>query len=263
MNKITPIAEDYIFAFQPIVRTINHSVVAHEILLRQFQGINTSTFLRRPGLFCDNLMQLVESKASTLKHLMLNHQVTTSFVNFTPEQVAHEHFIASLNYFYDAGIPPSHVSLEVTEQQYAMDTDAFYANLQVAKNNGHTIVVDDFGSGVSNFNHVKRLRPTLVKTDKSLLDSALDDSYCLDFLRNLVSFLSQIGCRVIIEGVETERHLEVANLCSSHYLQGYYFGKPKSIGASEHSEVNQLSSMATRLRSLLPSDKNTKQLSTV
>jgi EAL domain-containing protein (putative c-di-GMP-specific phosphodiesterase class I) len=252
MSKVVPISEKFIFAYQPIVRSINQKVVAHELLLRQFNEINTETFLREPQLFCDNLKDLVYSKASTLKHLMLHHNVTTSFVNFTPDQVANDDFIESLSYFYDAGIPPSHIAIEVTEQNYAEDKEAFYAHLGQAKAHGHAIVVDDFGSGVSNFNHVKRLRPSIVKTDKSLLDSALDDEYCLDFLRNLVNFLRQIGCKVVIEGVETHRHLEIANLCNAHYLQGFLFGKPASVCSSEHISLDHLRVMSERLRSLVP-----------
>ena len=242
---------DYVFAYQPIVRSLNKSVVAHELLLRQFKQLNNMAFLSNPVLFCDNLDELVECKAMTMKHLMLRYNVSTLFVNFTPDQIAHPEFIQSISHFYKQGIAPSCVAIEVTEQDYAKDTDAFYENLKLARGNGHPIVVDDFGSGVSNFNHVKELRPAIVKTDKSLLDSAIDDSYCVEFLRNLVNFLRQIGCKVIIEGVETERHLEIANLCQANFMQGYYFGRPVSIPSSDHADLDYAEVISKRLNDLL------------
>jgi len=243
--------EDYTFAYQPIVRALNQTVVGHELLLREFHSLSNRAFLSEPDLFCENLNELVECKAMTMKHLMIECGVEVLFVNFTPDQIAHPNFNQSLSHFYKQGIAPSSVAIEVTEQNYAKDTDAFYENLKAARRNGHPVVVDDFGSGVSNFNHVKELRPSIVKTDKSLLDSAIGDDYCVEFLRNLVNFLRQIGCKVVIEGVETERHLEIANLCDANFLQGYYFGKPISMPSSNHAHLNHAEVISKRLNDLV------------
>lgn len=231
-------ASQYVFAYQPIVRSFNHKVVAYELLLRQFHSLNKTAFLDEPALFCDNLNELMKCKAKTMKHLMINEGVEMLFINLTPDQVAHPHFSQYLLHFYNEGIAPSSLALEVTEQDSASDLDSFYKNLHSARANGHPIVVDDFGVGVSNFCQVQKLRPSIVKTDKSLLNSALNDEYCLSFLKNLINFLRQIGCRVVIEGVETERHLEIANLCQSDYMQGYHFGLPINISSDEHDSLN-------------------------
>jgi EAL domain-containing protein (putative c-di-GMP-specific phosphodiesterase class I) len=237
----------YVFAYQPIVRALNQEVIAYELLLREFNNMSNMLFLQKPELYCQNLDELVRSKAKTMKHLMLNEGVDTLFMHFTPDQIAHVDFNKSLGHFYDQGIPPSSIAIEVTEQSYAKNVSGFYKNLKQARKNGHPIVVDDFGSGGSNFGYVQDLRPSIVKTDKSLLDKALTDEYCLSFLRNLINFLRYIGCRVVVEGVETERHLEIANLCQAHYLQGYYFGRPVIIGDSEHRGVDQAKALPDSL----------------
>lgn len=73
------------------------------------------------------------------------------------------------------------------------------------------------------------LQPSIVKTDKSILESAMTDSYSREFLRNLVSFLRTVKCKVVIEGVEDKDYLNIAQQCRADYLQGYLFGTPQDV----------------------------------
>lgn len=226
--------QTFAFAHQPIIRSLERTTLSHEILLRNFKNLTNRNFLEKPQLFCTHLLELAQYKARTVKHLMLNKGITIFFVNFTPDQIAHKDFLKALEAFYKLGICPSNIAIEVTEQQYAEDVDAFYDHLNTARNLGHAIVVDDFGSGVSNFNHVKQLKPNIVKIDKAVLNGALVDTYNYKFLMHLVHFLKQIGTNVVIEGVETEAHLSVALKSRCDYMQGYYFARPVIVGSFEH-----------------------------
>ena len=220
---------DYMFAHQPLVSLLNHKPVACELLLRHFDGISIETFLDTPELFNRHVVGLMKAKADVTKHLFLTQGVSSIFVNLTPNQISAPDFMYSLDAFYKNGISPSSVAIEVTEQFYAVDESSFYNNLKEARRRGHPIVVDDFGAGFSNFNYVRRLKPSIVKTDKSILESAMSDTYSREFLRNLVSFLRTVKCKVVIEGVEDTDYLNIAQQCRADYLQGYLFGIPHDI----------------------------------
>lgn len=220
---------DYMFAHQPLVCLLNHKPVASELLLRHFDGISIETFLESPDLFNRHVVGLMKAKANVTKHLFLTQGVSSIFVNLTPNQISAPDFMSSLDAFYKNGISPSSVAIEVTEQCYAIDDSVFYTNLKEARRRGHPIVVDDFGAGFGNFNYVRRLKPSIVKTDKSILESAMTDSYSREFLCNLVSFLRTVKCRVVIEGVEDKDYLNIAQQCRADYLQGYLFGVPREI----------------------------------
>ena len=226
----------YAFAHQPIIRSLEGTVLSHEILLREFNGLSVGDFLDQPGMFCTHLEELVRCKAQMVKHLMLEEALSIVFINFTPNQIAHPKFLDSLKQFYALGINPSDVAVEVTEQNYANDPPMFYESLNLARQLGHPIVVDDFGSGVSNFKHVKRLRPNIVKIDRGVLCGALENNYNYNFLMHLVHFLKQIGTNVVIEGVETEEHLDIALKSGCDFMQGYYFGRPITVHSSSMQE---------------------------
>ncbi|MDC8832871.1 EAL domain-containing protein [Alteromonas gilva] len=215
------------FAHQPIVKVNSGSVVAHELLLREYEGKDTEAFLNDSNLFLEHLVGLAESKALTLKALMMNGGVKTLFVNFTPDQISSQLFVRALNTFYENGIAPSTVAIEVTEHIDPSDKERFYNHLGYARRNGHPIVVDDFGCGISNFQHVTTIRPSIVKTDKELIQSAARDPWHKKALKALVRYIHDMEARVIIEGVETEEQFNVAQFCDADFAQGYYFAKPE------------------------------------
>lgn len=215
------------FAHQPIVKVNSGSVIAHELLLREYEGIGKDAFLSDSNLFLEHLVGLTESKALTLKALMMNGSIKTLFVNFTPDQIASELFVRALNSFYENGIAPSTVAIEVTEHKEASDKERFYNHLAYARRNGHPIVVDDFGSGISNFQHVTALRPSIVKTDKELIVNAVLDSWHKKALKALVRYIHDLDARVVIEGIETEEHLRAAQFCNADFGQGYFFAEPE------------------------------------
>jgi EAL domain-containing protein (putative c-di-GMP-specific phosphodiesterase class I) len=223
----------YSYAHQSIVSGLDGSVVAHELFLRDYNGCPISTFLNSPELFVNEIDGLIVCAAKAAKFIQLKYAVETVWVNFTPEQIAHPNFINSLESFYRQGISPSSIAIEVTEQHYANDVDLFYSNLKRAREIGHPIIIDDFGSGVSNFNYVHELRPSIVKTDMAILHAAEHDPFSLEFLQNLVSFLSSVQCRTVIEGIEHERHFQIASMCRGDYLQGYHFGKPSILTGND------------------------------
>ena len=242
---------DYMFAHQPLVCLLNHKPVASELLLRHFDGISIETFLESPDLFNRHVVGLMKAKADVTKHLFLTQGVSSIFVNLTPNQISAPDFMSSLDAFYKNGISPSSVAIEVTEQCYAIDESVFYTNLKEARRRGHPIVVDDFGAGFGNFNYVRRLKPSIVKTDKSILESAMTDSYSREFLCNLVSFLRTVKCRVVIEGVEDKDYLNIAQQSRADYLQGYLFGVPREIDRdtveSSRKPVNLRTSTSTSI----------------
>lgn len=238
---------EHFFAHQPIVRTVNGEIIAHELLLKKYKNMANVNSLDGPDMFCVYLDDLLRCKAETVKHLIIKEGFATIFVHFTPDIIAHPTFIKSLEHFYKQGIAPSCIAIEVTVLNLDHDIDFFYSNLRKARKIGHPIVVDDFGTGFNNFDHVRQLRPSIVKTDKALLTSSIDDKYCFDFLRNLVIFLHQIGCKTVIVGVEDKAHYNVAALCRSDYVQGYHFGRPQNVSSASFVNVDTEKSISNRL----------------
>lgn len=154
MEKVIKFRKDeYSFAVQPIVNISTEQVVAHELLLRHFEGVGIDVYTQKTSLFVENILPLNKSAAQLAKSLVEQHEV-----EITPNQIEDVSFEASLSSFYTQGINPSQVAIEITEQHHPNCDIDFYRNIEMARGLGHPIVVDDFGAGIANFNHVTKIK---------------------------------------------------------------------------------------------------------
>ncbi|MBE1301913.1 MAG: EAL domain-containing protein [Alteromonadaceae bacterium] len=216
------------FAHQPIVRMRDNKVVAHELLLREFNQLKMQDFCQEPALFVEHMSFLVRGLAKQIREMVIEGKLRTVFVNFSPEQICHPQFPEALESFYEQGLHPSSVVIEVTENDLPKDVSGFYHNVKHARNNGHPIVCDDFGAGISNFRHVMKMKPGIIKTDMTLVREAAESVDDEKSLRALVNCFHDIGVKVVVEGIETAEHLSLAQRVGGDFGQGYYFGRPEA-----------------------------------
>jgi diguanylate cyclase (GGDEF)-like protein/PAS domain S-box-containing protein len=127
------------------------------------------------------------------------------------------------------GIKPKLLKLELTEsllQENILDT---IATMNTLKEIGVEFSLDDFGSGYSSLQYLKRLPLDQLKIDRSFVRDVATDSSDKAIVRTIIAMAHSLNIDVIAEGVETEeqRQLLLENGCI-HY-QGYYFGRPAPI----------------------------------
>ena len=66
----------------------------------------------------------------------------------------------------------------------------------------------------------------VVKIDKSILWSAEESELGRIILESSVHMIKQMHRKILVEGVETEKQIELLTALSVDYLQGYFFSKP-------------------------------------
>ena len=119
--------------------------------------------------------------------------------------------------------------IEITETAPIADLVAareFVARLQSL---GCRIAIDDFGVGHNTLRQTVALCPDIIKIDSAFLrDTALE---LLDagFLAHVVGLSVSLGAQVILEGVEDERDLELAQLTGARWVQGYHIARPSAL----------------------------------
>ena len=119
------------------------------------------------------------------------------------------------------------VVLEITEQTDTDDWDEVMAVVGDCRARGALVAIDDWGRGYSNVERIMRLRPEVVKLDRSLLGD-LEDAGRQESLRTLVGWARSMGARVCAEGVETSEQWRLLREVGVDLGQGYYFGRPTS-----------------------------------
>ena len=216
-----------LFAAQHIFNTDNRqSAGAFELLLREHNGQSIDSILSNPGLLTQELIPLMLAKAKTIRHLMVNHPLHQYFINISPGQAASHKFIDSLKVFADNQVPTSSVSLEITEHWFGVDRSCALENIQLARQLGFSIIVDDFGAAGIHLSNLAAIRPSVVKLDISLLKNAELNALHRKLLISTVRMLHEIGTKVVAEGVETAELFKIARHAQVDYVQGYLFDKP-------------------------------------
>ena len=95
-----------------------------------------------------------------------------------------------------------------------------------ARSDGCLIALDDFGAGHSNLDRVWRLRPAIVKLDRSLVRRGALDAQARRMVAQLVALLHHCGALVLMEGVETREEALLAFEANADLVQGDLFAPP-------------------------------------
>ena len=123
------------------------------------------------------------------------------------------------------GVKPNQINIEITESFDSLNEKMATENINKLKEYGLTFSLDDYGTGYSNIERFSILPISLVKIDKSLVDSS-DDQKMYTVLKNTFSLIKSLKRKTIIEGVETKEQADKFIGFDCDNIQGYYYSKP-------------------------------------
>lgn len=126
-------------------------------------------------------------------------------------------------------LPPHQLHLEITETALMQASQSLVGELRRLRNEGVGIVLDDFGTGFSSLSLLRDFPVSMVKIDKSFITPLLDDSGALAIVRAVLSMCRDLGIPVVAEGVENEAQAELLSHLGCSHVQGYLFGRPRSV----------------------------------
>jgi len=124
-----------------------------------------------------------------------------------------------------AGLPPSHLQLEVTESITAAAIDTALPMLSALRRRGHRILLDDFGTGYSSLSFLRTLPLDVVKLDRSFL-ADIDDPGTSAIIKATVYMAHALSLRIVAEGVETDSELTMLRELKCDSAQGFLIHRP-------------------------------------
>mgnify|MGYP001812666777 CR=1 FL=1 len=127
-----------------------------------------------------------------------------------------------------AGIDSSMLELEITESVLLQDVEKTLVELKVLKKLGISLSIDDFGTGYSSLSYLKRFPIDTIKIDRSFVRDLHEDADDAAICAAILAMSSQLGLKVVAEGVETREQLEFLRRHNCDHIQGFIFGKPQS-----------------------------------
>jgi EAL domain-containing protein (putative c-di-GMP-specific phosphodiesterase class I) len=119
------------------------------------------------------------------------------------------------------------VYLEITESA-AFNYFGLCAGVlkEICSRGGAYLVVDDLGAGYSNLKRIVDLEPQVVKLDIALVRGIESNPRQQILVRQVVALCTELGAKVVAEGIETREQLAAVLDTGAHYGQGYLFAKP-------------------------------------
>ena len=220
-------------AFQPILSVAHQRVIGHEALIRA----RTEDGLPVPPPELFDVPRTVPERVELDRLCRLLHVANFSeapttdvrwlLVNVDPQVVSSGPGFGS--FFGDLlrhfRVDPSRIIVEILENQIP-DEDGLAATVAYYREAGCLVAIDDFGAGHSNFDRIVRLRPNLVKLDRTMVRESACHPVAQRMFPGLIGMLHEAGCLVVAEGVETEAEAALAFESGANFIQGYLFARP-------------------------------------
>ena len=151
------------------------------------------------------------------------HQVA---INYSCGQLADENYPEYLRQLMEEyRIPSSLIEIEVTESLFIGNNKQAHDLFLSFAGMGVKMALDDFGTGYSSLSYLTYLPVDVVKIDKALMDTYLQDEM-EDFMKNLVKLIHSLNMKIVVEGVEHMVQYEKLRDYHADIIQGYYFSRP-------------------------------------
>ena len=124
------------------------------------------------------------------------------------------------------GIDGHQLTVEITESMMMEHDTEIFKRIQILRDMGIGLSVDDFGTGFSGLSRLVSLPVTEIKIDKSFVDRCLTEKRILALLEAITSIGQSLNLTVVAEGIETKEQFEMLRKIHCRVIQGYFFSRP-------------------------------------
>lgn len=217
--------------YQPKVRPSDCSIDSFEALVRM-KGSKTSPqifisiaeecgWIRKIGRIITEktIQQIAEwrQEGKKVRPVSINYSAgqmsDTGYVQFLMEKLDEYH------------VPADCIEIEITESLFMGNAAESLRLLSSLNSLGIRILLDDFGSGYANFEYLSYIPADVIKLDKTLIDTYLNEKD-KDTISYLITISHRLNKQVVAEGVETKEQYLMLKDMGCDYIQGYYFSRP-------------------------------------
>jgi len=216
-------------AYQPIYNNKNLDLIKYEILIRmedkngsivapmEFLPYvkHTQVYINLTKIVLDNAIKVLEENRFNISvNIDLQDILNDDIVSLLKERFENKPELAK------------RLTLEILEHEGISDFKLIKSRLQVLKDLGFLIAIDDFGSGYANFRYLVDLDIDILKIDGSIIKNIDKDKSIHSIVHAIVSFSKSLGIKTVAEQVETKEELDTIIELGIDHTQGYYLAKP-------------------------------------
>jgi diguanylate cyclase (GGDEF)-like protein/PAS domain S-box-containing protein len=126
----------------------------------------------------------------------------------------------------DAGVDPSGLSIEITENALIDGGSSVIDDLTRLTELGVRLALDDFGTGYSSLTYLRNLPVDTVKIDRSFVAGLGRHAGDTAIVEAVTALGRALGLRTVAEGVETSDQLSALRSIGCSHAQGFWLGRP-------------------------------------
>jgi diguanylate cyclase (GGDEF)-like protein len=221
--------------FQPKIDAKTEDIMGFEALVR---WEHPDLGIISPGLFIPLAEQsdlidqigllVIEKSCLMLKKWQRTYTLPLNMsVNLSPVQLNDKNLTEKISDIITrTGIYPKHLDFEITESEKFKSVKDALLMFKKIVNLGCTLSIDDFGTGHSTLDYLRKIPAKTLKIDQVFVKNiglSPDDEAILDAT---IDMAKRVGHEIVAEGVETEEQRIYLSQKGCDYFQGYLFCRP-------------------------------------
>lgn len=143
------------------------------------------------------------------------------------------------------GLQARHLTLELTETAALTGSGEAVEMLARLRELGVNISIDDYGTGLSTLDYLKKIPAGEIKIDQSFVKAMCDNRSDRVMVQSTIALAHSLGRKVVAEGVEQREILEALIEMKCDVAQGFIIGRPMSLESlTKRIKVEQKRSVA-------------------
>lgn len=227
--------EEFILHYQPRVDTYTGEIKGAEALIRwnhpkwgMISPIEFIPMAEERGLIDEMTVWILQKVCRLLtKWEKVGVNCVPISINLSTKTLKRADFIPTvLKHLKEYRVSPSLLEIEITENSMLDMDETVFSNIELLKDLGISISIDDFGTGFTSITHLKKLKVQFIKIDRSFINNMLENQED-SIIVECIHFLAKgFNLKVVAEGVETIEQWEFLRNMNCHFIQGYLFSRP-------------------------------------
>ena len=127
------------------------------------------------------------------------------------------------------GLSPQHLTLELTETAALAGTGDGLEMITRLRDIGVRIAIDDYGTGLSTLDYLKKIPANEIKIDQSFVKGIVDNRSDRLMVQSTIGLAHSLDRKVVAEGVEQRDILDLLITMDCDIAQGFAIGRPMSL----------------------------------
>ena len=224
-------------AYQPKLDIASRRIVGAEALARwthpEKGPIAATEFVaaaeqhNRIGKLTDFVLEKAVAAASQVNKRAEDFEIA---VNLSARLLADKGFTLRLSALLARhSLPPNKLTLELTETAALSGDGEAFDMIARLRELGVRISIDDYGTGLSTLEYLKKIPASEIKIDQSFVKGMVDNRSDRLMVQSTISLAHSLGRKVVAEGVEDREVLDLLTEMKCDIAQGFIVGRPMSL----------------------------------